>query len=223
MERRQAGQLPERRDPLVQPGRLQHGGLPRHAHRQGRVPPQPPGLPARPGLHDPDPRGRRPADQRPGRRVEHPAPQAARRGPPRGRAPAAPQLQVVRVPPRLDEGRGQGRPRRPGRRPAGDPPRRPGPERPGEDAAGRRRRPLRRRLVARRDPDLLLQLVQPRDRRRRRRRLRRLQEPGRGRRHRPLPRPRRQRPADAPGRGPRVQGRRGPARTTRSTGRSSPS
>ena len=58
-----AGELPPRRDPRLQPGRLQHGGLPRHAHRQGRVPAQPPRLPARPGLLHPQPRGRRPADQ----------------------------------------------------------------------------------------------------------------------------------------------------------------
>ena len=117
----------------------------------------------------------------------------------------------------------QGRPAGPGRRQAGDPARRPRPERPGEDAADRRRRPLRRRHRPRRHADLLLQLVEPRDRRGRRRRPRRLQDARRGRGHRPLPEPRGQRPADAPGRGPRLQGRRGPAGQRRSTGPSSPS
>ena len=58
-----AGELPPRRHPRPQPGRLQHGGLPRHPHRQGGVPAQPPRVPARPGLLHPQPRGRRPADQ----------------------------------------------------------------------------------------------------------------------------------------------------------------
>ena len=59
----------------------------------------------------------------------------------------------------------------------------------------------------RRHADLLLRLVQPRDRRGRRRRLRPVQDPGRGRDHRALPQPGRQRPADPPGRGARASGR----------------
>ena len=73
-----AGELPPRRDPRLQPGRLQHGGLPRHADRQGGLPAQPSRLPARPGLHHPQPRGRRPADQPVRRRDQPDPPQAAR-------------------------------------------------------------------------------------------------------------------------------------------------
>ena len=62
------GELPPRRDPGVQPGRVQHGRLPWHADRQGGLPAEPARLPARPGLHDPLARGRRPSDQSDGRR-----------------------------------------------------------------------------------------------------------------------------------------------------------
>ena len=168
---------------------------------------------------DPQPRGRRPADQPARRRHQPDPPQAAGRDPPRGRpaarrgtprryeflrdwiaegakddpaAPAAVRLEILPGSPR--------------------------PERPGEDPAGRRPGPLADGTDPRRHADLLLRLVEPRDRRGRRRRPRRLQEPGRGRRHRPLPRPGRQRPADPPGRGPRLPGRRGPAGQRRSTG-----
>ncbi len=48
-----AGELPPRRDPRVQPGRVQHGSVPRHADRQGRIPAEPARLPARPGLRHP--------------------------------------------------------------------------------------------------------------------------------------------------------------------------
>ena len=50
-------------------------------------------------------------------------------------------------------------------------------------------------------------------------RLRPLQEPRRGRRHRPLPQPRRQHPPDPPGRGARLQGRRGAPGQRRRPGR----
>ena len=141
-----AGELPPRRDPGLQPGRLQHGGLPRHADRQGGVPAQPPRLPARPGLTRPS------AARSGGRRINPLAAetsliltQAAGRGPPRGGAAADPQLQDLRVPPRLDQGRGQGRPRRARRRPARDPARVARAERPGQVAAGRRPGPSGRR------------------------------------------------------------------------------
>ena len=88
-----AGELPPRRDPRLQPGRVQHGGLPRHADRQGGVPAQPPRLPARPGLRDLEPRGRRPADQPARRRDQPDPPQAARASPPRGGPAAGPRLQ----------------------------------------------------------------------------------------------------------------------------------
>ena len=104
-----------RRDvmPALQPGGLQHGGLPRHADRQGGVPAQPPRLPARPGFPDPEPRGRRPADQHLRGRYEHGAPQAARRSPPRRGPAAEAEHQDLRVPPRLDRRGGPRRPRRP--------------------------------------------------------------------------------------------------------------
>ena len=113
--------------------------------------------------------------------------QAARRGPPRGGPEAPPQLQVVRVPPRLDEAEGaRDDPGRAGGRRGWRS--QPGPRvlnAPAKTQAGGRRGPLRGRDEPRRDADLLLQLVQPRDRRRRRRWPHHLQEPGRGRRHRP--------------------------------------
>ncbi len=80
----------QRRDPRVQPGRLQHGRLPRHADRQGGLPAQPARLPARPGYIDPYPRGRRPPDQPAGRRDQPDPQQAARRDPPRRRPAAGP-------------------------------------------------------------------------------------------------------------------------------------
>ena len=112
------GELPSRRDPGVQPGRMQHGRLPRHPDRQGGLPAQPARLPARPGLRDPLPRGGRPSDQPDGRRDEPDPPQAAGRGRPRRRPAARPQLEDLRVPPRLDRRGRQGRPERP-RRPSG--------------------------------------------------------------------------------------------------------
>ena len=121
-----AGELPPRRDPRLQPGRLQHGGLPRHADRQGGVPAQPPRLPARPGL-------RRPSAARPaaGGSTRSPPTTSLILRKPLGEVPhegglrLAREHQDLRVPPRLDRRGGQGRPRRPRRRPARDPARRP--------------------------------------------------------------------------------------------------
>ena len=156
-----------------------------------------------------------PADQPARRRDQPDPPQAAGRDAPRGRTAARPR---ARRPTSSSTTGSRGGRRTTRARPAAVRleilPGLPRPERPGDDAAGRRPRPLRRRLGPRRHADLLLRLVEPRDRRGRRRRLRPLQDAGRGRHHRPLPRPGRQRPADPPGRGP---GLRPVARSRRTT------
>ena len=183
---------------------------------KGGIQAQPPRLSPRPGLHHPHPRGHRPTDHPDRSRREHDPPQAARRSPPRRGLAARPRLEIVRISPRLGRRGGQGRSRRPRRRLARNSARIAGLERPREVATGRRGRQIRRRLQPRRDPDLLLRLVEPRDRRGGRRRPRRLQEPGRSRDHRPLSEPRRQRPAHAPGRSPRLpRGRRSPGKRHR--------
>ncbi len=90
---------------------------------------------------------------------------------------------------------------------------------PAIDGAGHMTRPA----APRRHADLLLRLVQPRDRRGRRRGLRPVQDPGRGGGHRPLPESGRQRPTDAPGRGARLRRCRGRRAITSWTRRYSPS
>ena len=90
-----AGELSPGRDSGVQPGGLQHGRLPRHAHGKGRLPAEPPRLPSRPGLFDSLARSRRPANQPDGARDQSHLAETDGADPPRGRLAAVARLEEL--------------------------------------------------------------------------------------------------------------------------------